>query len=512
MVAGVFDWRRWLIYTHRWLGIGGGVLFVTWFVSGVVLMYAGMPSLSEEKRLRQLPPLDLSRATVSPADAAAAVGANPQRLMIAMVGERPVYRFPHAGRWTTVYADTGNHFEGLTPAQAVEMVNQFAPAHASTTQYDRTLTEPDQWSIQSGPFRPLHRIALGDQRGTHVYVSDRTGLPMLETTASGRRWAYAGAVLHWLYFTPFRQHAGVWLQSVIWLSILGCVITLTGLVWGLWRVSPRRRYRLRREGHSMTPYSGLMKWHHYAGLIFGFVTFTWVLSGCLSLDPFDWHPGTTPTPEQRAGVVGAPFRLSGVDVNSLRDGVAVMGQSFTPREIEVVQFLGRLYLFGRDGETGRQRLVSLLHPDTGAMMRFGTAEVVEAAHRAMPAASVVDATWLKDYDAYYYDRTGTQALPVLRVRYDDPQETWLYLDPFRGGIVRKEERLTRLNRWLYHGLHSLDFPFLYYRRPLWDIVVIALSIGGITASVMPLAQAWRRLRRHGHRFVFTGFRRGHGGS
>ena len=296
VVAGVFDWRRWLIYTHRWLGIGGGVLFVTWFVSGVVLMYAGMPSLSEEKRLRQLPPLDLSRATVSPADAAAAVGANPQRLMIAMVGERPVDRFPHAGRWTTVYADTGNHFEGLTPAQAVEMVNQFAPAHASTAQYDRTLTEPDQWSIQSGPFRPLHRIALGDQRGTYVYVSDRTGLPMLETTASGRRWAYAGAVLHWLYFTPFRQHAGVWLQSVIWLSILGCVITLTGLVWDLWRVSPRRRYRLRRESHSMTPYSELMKWHHYAGLIFGFVTFTWVLSGCLlarSLRLASWDDANT---------------------------------------------------------------------------------------------------------------------------------------------------------------------------------------------------------------------------
>ena len=122
-------------------------------------------------------------------------------------------------------------------------------------------------------------------------------------------------------------------------------------------------------------------------------------------------------------MVGAPFRLSGVDVNSLRDGVAVMGQSFTPREIEVVQFLGRLYLFGRDGETGRQRLVSLLHPDTGAMMRFDTAEVVEAAHRAMLTASVVGATWLEDYDAYYYDRSGTQALPVLRVRYDDPQET-----------------------------------------------------------------------------------------
>ena len=90
-------------------------------------------------------------------------------------------------------------------------------------------------------------------------------------------------------------------------------------------------------------------------------------------------------------------------------------------------------------------------------------------------------------------------MPVLRVRFDDPQQTWLYLDPGQGRIVLKEERLTRLNRWLYHGLHSLDFPFLYNRRPLWDFVVIALSLGGIALSATTLYQAWHRLLRHGRR-------------
>ena len=103
-------------------------------------------------------------------------------------------------------------------------------------------------------------------------------------------------------------------------------------------------------------------------------------------------------------------------------------------------------------------------------------------------------------DAHYYDRRGTRPLPVLRVRFDDPQQTWLYLDPGRGAIVLKEERLTRLNRWLYHGLHSLDFPFLYAKRPLWDIVVILLSVGGIVLSVTTVSQSWRRLRRHARRF------------
>jgi hypothetical protein len=85
---------------------------------------------------------------------------------------------------------------------------------------------------------------------------------------------------------------------------------------------------------------------------------------------------------------------------------------------------------------------------------------------------------------------------VVRIRYDDPQRTWLYVDAARGAVVRKEERLTRLNRWLYHGLHSLDFPFLYDRRPLWDVVVIVLSVGGLALTLTTVVPACRRLLRH----------------
>ena len=493
------DWRRWLVYTHRWLGIAGGLLFAVWFVSGIVLMYAGMPELTESKRLQRLPVLDLSLVSVAPGAAAAVVGASPSEMVVAMVGSRPVYRFPHAGRWTTVYADTGELFAGLTTEEAVAVAKRFGRDPAVTVEYDRLLTGPDQWTLQAASYRPLHRVTLRDENGTEVYVSNRTGQPMLETTSSTRGWAYAGAVLHWLYFTPFRQHGDVWLYSLIWLSILGCFGTLTGLVWGIWRLSPRHRYRLRLEGRSVTPYSGLMKWHHYSGLVFGLVTFTWILSGCLSLEPFAWHPGTAPTPEQEAAVVGAPFRLDAVSVDALRQSAAQLGASVAARELEIVQFRGRLYLIGQDVETGRQRLISIQRPSDGVRERFAAEDVLEAGHRAMPRASVVDAVWLQEYDAYYYDRSNTRRLPVLRVRYDDAAQTWLYLDPFRGAIVRKEVLLTRINRWLYHGLHSLDFPFLYYQRPLWDVVVIVLSLGGLVLSVTTLLPAWRRLRRHGRR-------------
>jgi hypothetical protein len=81
-------------------------------------MYAGMPSLSESERLR---PLGLARIAVTPKEAVDAVGASPRQVVISMVGERPAYRFSHLGRWTTVYADTGQRLLGLNRDQAVEI-------------------------------------------------------------------------------------------------------------------------------------------------------------------------------------------------------------------------------------------------------------------------------------------------------------------------------------------------------------------------------------------------------
>lgn len=512
-------WRRLVIYLHRWLGIGGSLLFLSWFLSGMVLMYAGMPELTPQERLLGAPPLDLARATVGVNEAAVEAGFTPSSVLIGMHGDRPVYRFSGANGWSMVYADTGALTGGLSDAAAVAVVRQFNPAHAETATYDTRLTAPDQWTLQSRAFFPLHRVRANDRADTVLYVSDRTAEPVMRTTRRTRRWAYAGAVLHWLYFTPLRSQTALWSDLVIWLSILGCVVAASGLVWGLWRVSPAGRYRL-RDSASHTPYAGLMRWHHYGGLVFGVFTFTWVLSGGLSMEPWGWPPSTSPTRLQRQTVAGGAPRLGPLTVSGVRDGAAAIAAVFEPKELEVVHFRGEPYLLASDPRprpeaatlpttlatlattrTSDQRLVSVLRPEQGAFPRFENGVFEGLAEAAMPGVPIVDATWLRSYDDYYYDRDDRRTLPVLRVRYGDAVSTWLYFDPFRGAIARKEERLTRLNRWLYHGLHSLDFRFLYAKRPLWDVAVIFLSLGGILVSVTSLWQGWRRVRRHAGRFL-----------
>jgi hypothetical protein len=475
---------RVLVYTHRWLGIVSGVLFILWFASGIVMMYARLPELDPAVRLARLPAINPASIRTPPPAAADEI----TRLVLATIEGRPVFRITSRGRTQLAFADTGDAVPIVDADQAMRIARAF-DGGVNDVRYDIRLTDADQWSFGVRGRMPLHRIAVGDTARTMLYVTEAGGEVVLKTTASGRLWGGAGAVLHWLYFTPFRRNASLWAQAIIWLSIAGTLLCVVGMAWGLWRLAPFRGYRL-RDHRQWSPYAGWMRWHHYAGLLFGIVTTTWIFSGLLSMDPWNWHPGTSPTREQRQRVAGGAIDVSGLSAERLRVVVSAFAPNF-PKEIEIVRFRGRYYATAAGG------IVSFVQPQFGALDQLPADLIIGAATVAMPNVAIDGQSWLDQYDAYYYDRDRRLPLPVLRVRYNDPQRTWLYFDPRHGAIARKEERLTRLNRWLYHGFHSLDFPFLYYRRPLWDVVVIVLSVGGLVLSASTVSASWKRVRRGG---------------
>jgi hypothetical protein len=102
---------------------------------------------------------------------------------------------------------------------------------------------------------------------------------------------------------------------------------------------------------------------------------------------------------------------------------------------------------------------------------------------------------LDQYDAYYLDRRRQRPLPVILARLNDESDTRYYISPKTGRVVGTYSSRGWVNRWLYHGLHSLDFPWLYNYRPLWDIVVITFMLGGTALCVTSLILAWRVLGR-----------------
>ncbi len=549
-IRKLLDWRKLLIYSHRWMGIGIIVMFLVWTLSGVVLMYYGHPQITTGERLLRLEPIDFSTATVTPAQAATKAGIKPSRVRLSMYAGRPVYRLTRnsIGNWSTVYADTGEVLPRMGPEQALKWMKQFAPEYASTMTYDAYLETPDEFTRipTLAGYLPLHRIAMNDPAGHEYYISERSNDIVQKTDRRGRILAISGYVLHNLFF--FRQRAW-WtplLDFIAWTAIL---MAMTGIVLGIWRVAFKPRFR-HKGVLSFTPYSSWMKWHHYAGLAFGLFSIFWILSGMIPITTFPipgWSrvakrvesngegfimgtptlsPASTMTKDMARAVTGGPLNLQPLQLDNLRKAIARIEESFAPKELELIQFRGEpFFLAYRPPATKEEAghwttnnainmvnlpqdnphlFVSIRHPENGVMTSFGKEVMEQASREAMPNVPVIQSEWLTRYDNYYHQTTASfelgrhkpaYVLPVLRVRYNDENQTWLYFTPSLGQMVKFDKR-DRANRWLYYGLHAMDWPGLFQRRPLWDIVTLALLSGLAAISVTTILPAFRRMKRH----------------
>jgi hypothetical protein len=549
-IRKLLDWRKLLIYSHRWLGIGITVMFLIWTLSGVVLMYYGHPQITTGERLLRLKPINFSTATVTPAEAASKAGIKPYRVRLSMLDGRPVYRFTRVsiGNWSAVYADTGEVLPRMDREQALKWMKQFAPEYASTMTYEAYLESPDEFTRipTLAGYVPLHRIAMNDPAGTEYYISEKSSDIVQKTDRRGRILAISGYVLHNLFF--FRQRTW-WTPLLDFISWTAMLMVVTGIAVGIWRVALKPRFR-HKGVPSCTPYSGWMKWHHYAGLVFGLFSISWILSGMIPISTFPipgWtevskrvesngegfimgnptvSPRSTMTKEMARAITGGPLNLQSLQIEKVKDAVGKIQERFAPKEVELIQFRGEPYFIAYQPPTTTEEaghwttnnainsvnlpqdnphlFVAIKYPEKGVMMSFSKEVMEQASREAMPNVPVIDREWLTDYDDYYHQTTTSfelgrhkpaYVLPVLRVRYDDKDQTWLYFTPSLAQMVKFDKR-DRANRWVYYGLHVMDWPGLFNRRPLWDIVTIALLAGLAAISITTLLPAFRRLKRH----------------
>lgn len=472
--------RRWLYLGHRWLGIVTGLLFATWFVSGLVMMYVGFPALTEAERRGGLPTLAWERVRISPTQALAAAGQDrfPRDLRLAMRDAEPVYRIvAWDGTRHAVAATDGRPVAGVAGPEALAVA-----VHDPRAVHPRLdgLVGRDQWSVTAryDPQRPFHLVRLGDEADTILYVSARTGEIALDTTRTERVWNWLGAIPHWIYLTPLRAQAALWRDVVLWVSGVSIVTAVTGFWIGLLRVRPRRRDR--RGG--VTPYRGWRAWHHLAGLVGGLTLITFIASGWLSVNPNRWFGPRAPSQAMLERYAGATDPRIALDPASLRAGAC-------PDAVEVQ--LGHLggaplaVVACRDGGTV---------PCCGTEARPARDRLLAAARRLLPEAALAGWAELTDEDAYWYARDRPRPLPVLRVRFADPAATWFHIDPRTGAVLDRLDRSGRASRWLFDGLHTWDFTALLRRRPVRDGLVWLLSAAGLIVAMSGVVIGWRRLR------------------
>jgi len=108
------------------------------------------------------------------------------------------------------------------------------------------------------------------------------------------------------------------------------------------------------------------------------------------------------------------------------------------------------------------------------------------------AAGFPEQQLISEYDAYYLDRDRQKPLPVILVQRDGAR---YYIDPRTARIVGVYSSGMWVTRWLYHGLHSIEFPWLYNHRPAWDAVILLLLAGGTWLSVTAVILGFRLMRR-----------------
>lgn len=486
--------KRWTYLVHRWLGIGGCLLMLLWFVSGMVMLFIGYPKLTPGERLAALPVLgdarDLQGLSVLPA----AVQAEPEAVALTTLRGAPAYVVrtgSNVGAWSAV---TGQALLPVSAQRAEASAAQFAGGQAFV---GAMRVDEDRWTHSRAldVHRPLYRVEVGGTQPGDLYVSSHTGEVVLDAPRVQQRWNYVGAWLHWLYFLRMQSVDPVWTWVVIVLSALCTVAAVSGIVVGLWRWRFRGHYR----SGAKTPYvEPWMRWHHLIGLVVSAFVFTWIFSGLMSMNPLGVFSST------REAIDSGRYRGGAAAVDGALGAPAALlatvdATRFKPVEVQWRRIGGELFAVLLDGQ-GDTRIVSQVEGQLQVARQLPAAWLLQKV-RAMSDAPVQGFVIRQAPDAYFYPRApeamngaAVRRFPVAVVEFGDAEATRVYLDLATGDPLLTMGHRERVGRWLFYFLHSWDLPALLPQGTARLAVLLLLSLAGTALCATATVIGCRRLR------------------
>jgi hypothetical protein len=483
---------------HRWFGLIMCLFFVAWFMSGFVMMYVDFPQYSKKNRLAHQPVLSLDSCLFIPARLSAVRSQDTawKRIRLDMLLGRPVFRMEtQKAELYSFYADNGTAVPQLSPDQARAVAMNYLSGVYSPLLIEQ-ITELDQWIPRSAFIIDMHiyKLKMDDPDETVIYISSKTGEILQIHTWSQRILAWCGPIIHWIYPKELILRRPLWRVVVILVSSLGMVASITGIIAGLIRVKKKKSGSKGANFRYVSPYRKIwFRWHHYTGFIFGLIIFTWVFSGLLSMSPFGWSPQAEISEQENQRLQGGNLTTKSF-TQAPREAFALLKNGFSAVEIEFKRFQGRNYYIASDA-AGNTRISAADSAGVQPFRYFPQDMIIRAIQSVHPNDSPSQISLLDQEDSYYYSKHNDNPLPVLRIRYADAEKTWYYTDPSNGEIRLKNNASSRISRWLYNGLHSLDFFNLQHHRPVWDILIILLLTGGTAVSLTGLVLALKYIRR-----------------
>ena len=468
------------MWFHRWVGIVMCLMFATWFATGAVMVFVAFPSLSAAERDAKSEVIDWARVRLSPASAQGILGQAGDLRLVSFDGIPAYVSKAKSGRMLAISAETGQPVAAVSREAAARIAGRFqgGPVAGTTGPIDY-----DQWIVhqQYDPWRPFYRVRFGDRSGTEAYVSVRTGEVRLTTRRFDRGWTWLGSVIHWMYFVPIRRVFALWDWTVWVISLVG----LSTVVAGIWLGVTRTTTKMQSKRPALSPFRGLLRWHHVIGLFAGTFILCWIVSGWLSMDHGRlFSEGEAPQVSASAYAGGsspAPARGFGVeDLRRLGPSSAVEFQRVAGHEVAAAHGSGlrRVLIGGDAGATLAERVPASL--------------ILSAARAGWPMDHVESVTPIAVDSAY----AKAESLPAsaVQIKLAGPRPVRLFVDGISGKILVAMDPSREAYAWVYYMLHTYNFPGLSSRPVLRiTLLLIPLSLGFVFA-VSGVLVGVRRLR------------------
>lgn len=454
---------------HRILGTAISLVFLMWFITGLVLIYHSFPDVNKETRnlhrdiiTDSLPPIT---------DLLNQIPAEEQfkTLQLNQYKNQSLFTLTTNKQLSLTNAslvpDKGPISQGELKAIASKWVD------APILKID-TLQKRDVWIMYTRYLKelPIYKIHFDDKEKHQLYISSITGEVQQFTTQSERFWAYIGSIPHKFYIPALRQHTTIWINTLNILSAIAFIVVLSGFILAfraLWK-----RYRIQRN--LSCPYKKpIYKWHYLLGLIFGIFLLTWSISGILALKKVPQWMVKTHTNYH------IPQKIKGKKIHpsQYKLDYRVLQKEFSElKQIEWEYFQGvPIYHI----INGSQELYIDASADTLKILNLSEQNIRQAIEHIHGADSKYTIELIHEYENYYLPWKRHLDLPVYKVTVDTEDNNLYYISPETGSYKYLDNN-KKARKFLFNTLHYLHNPWLMDKPEVWTILIWILVLGCIT--------------------------------
>ena len=472
------------IKTHRILALCFSVLFLMWFLSGFVMMFHTYPQVKDKQKLEHYQFADTSVLSIFqmveslpiPKDSITGIS------FYKRAGTN-ILKISDASNDYFFNAENGERLNGFSKEQLQRIAEGWNEGNVVLKD---SLSAIDVWLIGVYPFRdyPVYHYVFAGKDKAELYLSSRTGEALQYTTRASRFWAWVGAIPHWIYIKQFRAHGRQpWTNIVMWISGIGTLMVLSGLIVGIRSFFIARR--MKRRG---CPYTkSLFRWHHIFGLFFGLFVLTWIFSGFMSMTKVPQWLSKVHVQRDVAKEINGEY----LQLDSFKLDYKYILFDHPAKRITWMSMDGHpMYKIESDNDT------CLIDASSLTIRKYNIDEKFckNMVRHIRQDQAAVGIKLMNTYDNYYLNFKQPLPLPVYKIKVDDSDGSCYYINP-KDGSFRYYNHNTRCRVWLYRVLHSFNCTLFIHHPFFKTVMMLILLTGGTIVSLTGVFLTIRYIRR-----------------